>query len=156
MAIEIKEGDTLGIWYLALPEDFVYDDTHVGGDWLCHLGYEEINGKRTIVIKYRFRYYTKDCDKNPFEDDDIKNWFSARPKDENGREYTEAYMIASTRQTAKKMAEMAGSELYENLVGNDFDGFFKRFMDARFTWVKAASKEESEEYEKTGIIKKKA
>lgn len=149
MSIVLKEGDSLGIWYLSLPKDFVYDDNHVGGDWVCHLGYEELNGKRTMVIRYRFRYYTKNDTRDPFEDDDIKSWYSAQQKkDSNGEPYSEAYMIASTREMAKKMAEVAGSGLYENLVGNDFDAFFKRFQDAPFAWVKQATKEQLEEFEK--------
>jgi hypothetical protein len=49
MSIHIEEGKTLGMWSVTLPKDFQYDENHVGGDWLCHLGYEEKDGERITV-----------------------------------------------------------------------------------------------------------
>lgn len=150
MSILLEKGKTVAIWYLNLPKDFKYDETHVGGDYLCALFYEEKEGKRELVIKYRFRYYTIHKEQNnPFEDDDIKKWYSARGL----KGVTENYTFLATQHVVKTMAERAGgTEVFEFDFREDFDATFKKFQDAPFAYMRSLSKEE---YEKAyGTISK--
>lgn len=48
------------------------------------------------------------------------------------------------------MAKTTGGELYEYLVGNDFNGFMAKLMDSPVMFAKQATKQEYEEFEKTG------
>jgi hypothetical protein len=51
---------------------------------------------------------------------------------------------------AEEMAKTTGGELYEYLVGNDFNGFMAKLMDSPVMFAKQATKQEYEEFEKTG------
>ena len=139
MSIELKEGDSVGLWFLSLSDK---------SDWLCHLGYEEREGKRVLIMKYRFRHYEGKQVGNPFEDEDRKSWYQAVIKEE----VSEEKMIATIRGLGKLMAKSCGNELYEIMVDGDFNGFMKKFMDAPFAFSKQLSKEE---YEKEYLEKEK-
>jgi hypothetical protein len=148
MSIMLEQGKSLGLWSFALPKGWKYDETHIGGDYLSHLGYDEFNGEKVIKLTYRFRYYNVVDTNDPYKDDDIKNWFSVILDLEK---VTEAYAIASTREMMQEMATAAGTKLHEFLVGNDFKAFSERVQDAPFAYSRMATKEEMEDLRREHI-----
>lgn len=69
MSIELREGATIAFWY---THGTVQEQ---GQDWMAHAGYETIDGKRKLVLTYRFRYYADTGKEDPFNDKDKKNWY---------------------------------------------------------------------------------
>lgn len=121
--IEIKEGNTIGVWFLQTSET---------SDWLCCLGYEEVEGKRELIISHRFRYERPTGEKRSWHYLIVGN-------------RTEESAIEIVRTLAATMSEVSGYPLDENLVGNDFDAFWYRLMSKDWTHAEPITEEEAKE-----------
>jgi hypothetical protein len=121
--IELKPDWTyVGIWY-------------VGGngmdfDWQACI-FKETNDpadtKTPWKLKYRFRYYDGDQNKNPFECGDTKNWYTATMPD--GTEENRIKGKASADASAQLIAAGAGGEIdYIAIDGPWTDGLMFELM----------------------------
>lgn len=116
--IEMDEK-LIGIWYLYLG----------GMDWMA--GVREIVPEEKYELTYRFRHYTGDQSKSPFEDGDKKNWFRGHVTG------TRAYVIAILRGVAKDMYIRSSAEdnFYELLNDKGVKDLMRRFQDLPFVYA---------------------
>jgi hypothetical protein len=126
----------VGLWFLA---------TIPGSqDWLA--GLSEIVPDEKYRLTYRFRYYTGDQSKNPFDDADKKNWYDGEVTG------TRAYCIASLRMVAKQLHDMAvqtakaydakPEKLYEVINDGDLRKAIETYMSWPCAYVRAETNEE--------------
>ena len=117
----IFDEKIVGLWFLATIPGHQ--------DWLC--GLSEVVPDEKYRLTFRFRYYTGDQDKNPFDDGDRKSWSDGTVTG------TRAYCLAAVRLTAKTLYDaavasakhskdgIAPEKLYEAIN----DGNLKKFME---------------------------
>jgi hypothetical protein len=114
--IEMDEK-LVGIWFLAtIPNS---------QDWMA--GVRELEPDQKYKLTYRFRYYKDD---KAFDSEDKRNWYEGTVTG------TRAYVIASLRSVAKKLAEMSTEPLYEVLNEHGLDQFMRDFQDQPFVYMK--------------------
>jgi hypothetical protein len=116
----VMDEKIVGVWYVVTILDYQ--------DWLAAL--REIEPDAKYELTYRFRYYTGDQSKNPFDDGDKKNWYSGEVTG------TRAYCIAALRKVAGILhsTSMAGQPLYETLNDRGIEQFMRDFQDLPFVY----------------------
>jgi len=123
MSIEIDES-IVGIWYAALDgkSDFLMSVNTTDEGW---------------KIIYRFRYYHSD---DPFDQEDVKNWFSATVSNKN---ISEMGMIKSTNKLFALLKDKAKGPCTVLLRGEGtFEQFMDEFLELPFVHQKVFTKEE--------------
>jgi hypothetical protein len=115
----------VGVWFVSTVPN--------KQDWMA--GVRELEPDAKYELTYRFRYYKDD---KVFDSEDKKNWYRAML---TGR--TRSYVIASTREVARTLAEVNGQKMFELLnEDRDAERFHREFMKMPFAFMRMEEKEQ--------------
>lgn len=121
MSIILEEGKTVGIWYVAGAVE------QQDQDFLAHIGYEDIEGIRKVVLQYRFRYYSGIETGDPSLDGDRKSWYRMESTAEASEEFVQD-AISAIRSTVKLVQARYKAKSYTEILVKDFPNF-QAFLD---------------------------
>jgi hypothetical protein len=117
----------VGVWFLSTISDHQ--------DWMAAV--REIEPDKKYELTYRFRYYTGDQTKNPFDDGDRKSWYKGQVSG------TRAYVVASIRMVAKELERRADGDLFELMNDGDLQKMMRKFADMPFVYAKAKGEKDN-------------
>jgi hypothetical protein len=121
---------TRAIWFVEIP----------GGDWTACI---EDSGGGHFRLEYRFRHYQGP---GVWDGKDEKHWYTVTGSDL-------AKGIEATRLIIKRMKTEGAGESWELLRGvGTLKQFMAEFMKLPFVHAKRATKEQVEEYQRTGRV----
>ena len=122
MSIILEEGKTVGVWYVAGSLVEGRDQ-----DWLGHIGYEDIDGIRKVVLQYRFRYYSGIETGDPSLDGDRKSWYRVESTGEASEEVVQE-AISAVRHIIQLIQVRYKAKSYTEILVKDFPNF-QAFLD---------------------------